>query len=538
MNGTGVIVGKRRRALLGELRGLRTPIALYAPAGYGKTTFAALLRETMPACVHEQRGLRTAARDATVTADGLAFDEEEVRIALLPAEVRARDRVIDRIVGLTHGWPIAVLYMRRLALLGRLTRALDDTADRSYEDLYEYIDENVYQPASRSQRLALLLGRDGFFAHPLVRAAMQARRPVELASVSMRTERRPHRWLRTCADRLQQIGAPAFAAEATEMVREFEERHDDTARTHALQWLAMAHALSGNVEAALATCDRAGLGDLARWLRDPRGYAEELPGTAIEPRIAALFQEQHANRAIGEAAVRTAAPLRVELFRGTVLLQGRELPLTQREAAVLFMLASVPQRRMEARRLASTLWPEPSAEQARAALKVTIARLRVRLGNSAFVRSERGEYVLDREVEVDVAEARRALEAFERGGDYGALEAFHPVLEMFRPPRLRDAPWFSPIESALTTLAARLADHLAREATARGDARALRRIGTALLRADGCSEDGCALLLRSYLMEERAAEAHHAYADFARRLRAELGCDPSFTLESIGAGRP
>ncbi len=567
-----LVVGARRRALLDELRGAQTPIHLCAPAGYGKTTFAQMLRAGgAGAPPQERRALRAPAASETIVvgAHQLALDPQEIAQIFSPAKLAERD--LEQIEHLTQGWPAGVLYLLRMHRLGVLKHALNDLDHPAFDDLFDYIECNVYRPATRAQRLWLLVGEDGFAQHPLVRAALQVRHAQELASVrrhraasALRTgrfaeaarwflaaqdsdsavealatssevrdditaalpfaslQRRPHVWLRGCEARLRAIGALAFAAEAAAIVKAFEQQGHAAESARASLWLALGHARSGNIAAALTVRERA-MPLLAK------GEAQKelaLLRSALSTERANTAQEAN-HCAPSESCVR------IELFSGKVMLGDDEIRLPHREAAVLFTLAAHPQRSTESKRLALAIWPDLDAEQARAAMKVTVTRLRSRLGRGAFVRFAGGNYVLSDEVGVDLTDLDNALHTYAIDASIEDVERFKRVLSAYRPPRLRDAPWFGHIESALVRSAHRLADVLAEHAARRGDAAALREIGAALLASDAGDEQGCLLLLRSHVMEGNLAAARAEYERFAQRLRDDLACDPSFSFESV-----
>lgn len=568
----GVIFGARRRALVEELRSACTPISLCAPAGYGKSTFAHMLRASgVTAAVREERRLRPRpARDgsAAVGPEQLAFDGEELARVFGPLSLSAQH--FDRSCALAGGWPLAALYLLRLGRLGVLERALGDPSGPAFDDLFEYIEHNVYAPATRTERLALLAGETAFARHPLVRAAVQAchadgARAVLLhrARVSARKGRAmasgdrdavaslpfaalredPQVWLQTCGVRLRAAGSIAFAEEAAAVVKTAERQTDTAAYARSSLWLAVAHILNGNAPAALAECERT-LGSLpdnfCPELGVLRGALESgmqtlpaqvasLVGVADLVAQAATLAAEHGHAGVADGA----AAVRVELFSGRAIAGENEIQLTGREAAVLFTLAAAPRHRASSKKLIDAIWPEIDTDSAHAALKVAITRLRGRLGSPRFVRFAEGKYALHEEIRVDATDLTQALDEYERTGDRQALAGFYGELRKYRPPRLRDAPWFAPIERLLVQLVHRLARALAQFAAAAGDTAAMGRIGTDLLAADGCDEAGCIIVVQAYVLEGRTDAARAEYDRFVQRLKNELACEPSFPFESV-----
>lgn len=468
------VCGARRRALVGTLYAAGSDIRLCALAGYGKTAFTHVLRaQGVTAAVHEQRGLRACGsikRSVVVSAAELAFDEEELALLFAPLNLAAR--TLARVAEATHGWPAGALYLRRLAYMGVLDRALRDYGDSAFDDLAEYVEENVYAPASRAQRLALVT----YETPPLLRAAIRSRHGEEIDDLFLRLARGAQRRSRAL---------------------------------HAARWYLAARRTS-----------------------EANDIIRRLPLETL--RLHARSEtDQTLRRHLASRLRHVQARLRIRLFDGAVTLDGSEISLVQRETAVLFALAASAERSVEAKRLARDIWPELDAQHAHASLKVTASRLRARLGEGDFIGSARGRYHVGEQVHVDLADVLPAIDAFDQDGDVRHVEAFAPLIGASRPPRLRDAEWFAPIEAHLVRIVHRIGDALAGDAITRGDAAAVLRIGRALLQADPCDEAGCALMVRGHLLEGRADAARREYDRFAQSLRSELGCAPSMTFEAL-----
>lgn len=552
-----MVAGARRRRLLGELATANTAIYLCAPAGYGKSTFARLLRANgFTAPVFEERCLRTPAQSEGRVLIGpadLAFDDAELDAIFSATRITTRD--MDHVRNLTQGWPVGAFYLRRLFHLGTLAGALNDLHGAAYDDLFEYVEEQVFVPATQSEREDLLLaaacepaGSPGnpadFVNHAFVAAAIRARHADDVAECANRTadalarsgaEREllarlplaallahPALWLEASDLRLDRLGAIAFLSEAAAMFKRFEHAPMHTVKAGIASWLARAHGLAGNTSAAIAACDRAiaecTTESQSSELRRLRERLESQMGVGASKRSTHATGERH---------------LRIDLFHGRAVRGNEEVPLTQREAAVLFTLAATPAGALEPARLVDTLWPELDAQKGYAALKVAISRLRTRLGNAGLVRFTSGTYQLGDAVIVDLHELSQALDEYECRDDGCNLTKFLPLLDASRPPRLREAGWFAPIESRLVSSAHRLSHHLAERAIDCGDARAVLHIGHALLAADPYDEEGCTLVVRAHLMEGRTIDAQAAYERFAVHLRSEMGCQPSITFDAI-----
>ncbi|HEY0615865.1 MAG TPA: BTAD domain-containing putative transcriptional regulator [Candidatus Elarobacter sp.] len=110
-------------------------------------------------------------RILTLRAADLAFTRDE--IAAIFAPTGAGDAAVERVSSVSGGWPIAVLLLARFAHEGRLDALLDKLDDVAYEELHEYLADQVLgdmpqpvidgilacaaipQPAERDVRLAL-----------------------------------------------------------------------------------------------------------------------------------------------------------------------------------------------------------------------------------------------------------------------------------------------------------------------------------------------------------------------------------------------
>lgn len=230
---------------------------------------------------------------------------------------------------------------------------------------------------------------------------------------------------------------------------------------------------------------------------------------------------------------RVRTTIEIALFSGEVRKNAALLSCSQREYAVLFTLAAAPGRAMNAKRLAESIWATRNMESSRRALKVTVSRLRARLGDRAMVCFRRGRYALPEEITVDLPELVAALSAATADGNVERLCRFRSLLRATRPPRLRDAEWFAPVETRLNALRHELARALAQSSLACHDAQELRALGLDLLAADPCDEYGCELVIRSYLLGEDTRAAVVAYERFAQVVHDELGAVPSPALRAL-----
>ncbi len=151
----------------------------------------------------------------SLRADDLAFRPAEIAAVLAPAG--AAPGAIERVAAISGGWPIAVLLLARFAAEGRLEPLLDRLDDVAYEELHEYLADQVLgnappavtdallacaampQAGERDVRLAIgdagyeafaefqktspFVTRDGagtFTVHPLVASTLGERHPARI----------------------------------------------------------------------------------------------------------------------------------------------------------------------------------------------------------------------------------------------------------------------------------------------------------------------------------------------------------------------
>lgn len=82
----------------------------------------------------------------TLRAADLAFSLDE--IAAIFTRTGAVDAAVERVAAVSFGWPIAVLLLARFAHEGRLDALLDKLDDVAYEELHEYLADQVLGDAS------------------------------------------------------------------------------------------------------------------------------------------------------------------------------------------------------------------------------------------------------------------------------------------------------------------------------------------------------------------------------------------------------
>ena len=189
-------------------------------------------------------------------------------------------------------------------------------------------------------------------------------------------------------------------------------------------------------------------------------------------------------------ATRTSAT-RVAVLEGRVMIGAEIVPLRERELELVVALA-LERRPLTREMLVSRLWPEVTSDEANAALRTAIYRLRKQLGDSSAVVSTAAGYQLAQTIPVDLLEAEQFVSAARRLGalsdrERARLTALLELLSSGLPTVYARWDWFAPYEQRDARSAARRRRRARRgrspprrqrrRARACGDAVARRRAG-------------------------------------------------------------
>jgi DNA-binding SARP family transcriptional activator len=214
-------------------------------------------------------------------------------------------------------------------------------------------------------------------------------------------------------------------------------------------------------------------------------------------------------------------------------LDGRDVPLTSRKSlAILTYLALQPSRADSRERVASLLWSDSGPDQARAALRQTLRRLKSDLGEAEdLLDADRSVLSLTRPVTLDIAEA---IEQAGRGlapdlltrDDidlsrlFAGLEDLDPDFNL----------WIAVQRERLgAQLVARLEAALA---ATRDDAERL-QLAEALRRADPTHEGACRAAMQAHLAFGDVAQAMRCYERLWAVLEEELDVEPSERTQAL-----
>ncbi len=361
----------------------------------------------------------------TIRASDLAFGRDEIESIFAGSGVS--EAAIERVAAISGGWPIAVLLLARFAHEGRLDAMLDRLGDIAYEELHEYLADQVLGtvpravsdallacsafPEADDRDLRLVVGDAGFDAFvafakssPFVTRDGDGRSRVHPLLASMLLERQPTRidaLLRPAADahamtgewqRAAEIhlacGDPHCAADALEHVEVIEDAAPSMAYARVLASLDRAvivrHPRLWAVTALLRmfTVDSHALHEEAEamWLRLPADASSEL---RIYLYVFRVLLRSH----VGEFERALAL---VDEFRAQT--DAPDVPTTRLHAWLLYLRALMTARLgrlTEAERDLENAWPFVHG------MHVTASDILVTLG--ADIARVRGDRALERE---------------------------------------------------------------------------------------------------------------------------------------------
>jgi DNA-binding SARP family transcriptional activator/tetratricopeptide (TPR) repeat protein len=240
---------------------------------------------------------------------------------------------------------------------------------------------------------------------------------------------------------------------------------------------------------------------------------------ASEPAEAAVVADS-----IGVAEIRLAS--------GTVVRDGTVVALAPRERDLVHALLGPERATRE--RLIDALWPDRAPADAANALRVTLHRLRAKLGPGQTVERMGEAFRLDPSVRVDLIRVERALRRRE-AGDLDVLAAF--VDDVRRSSALPPAerPWSGAIELRLGRATQSAALRLAESYLIAGEpARAL-DYAAWLCELEPFDEEAIVLAVRAWRAAGDATAARRVRDDYAARLRTELDAEPGAALRALFA---
>lgn len=293
--------------------------------------------------------------------------------------------------------------------------------------------------------------------------------------------------------------------------------------------------------AAVAVCDELAFDEHVAIARAAAARCESQP---LQDAIEALALRKKQLGILGPLVAhlsheraKRVAPLELEIATGRVLVDGALIALSGRELELLVAIGLRREATPRAR-LATMLWPDLEEYPARNALSVCLHRLRQHLGREDAVLREDDGYRLHGEAVVDLWEIDRAsslLRAREQlgDGDRAALRRAWTRLRDDRPSRMQRWEWFEPTERRLGELRIEVAQRLANDALASGDAHGALAFASDMIDYDPCDEAAREIAIRAHLLLGDRAAAMRQYRQYRDTLQAELQCEPSPSLSSL-----
>jgi predicted ATPase/DNA-binding SARP family transcriptional activator len=232
---------------------------------------------------------------------------------------------------------------------------------------------------------------------------------------------------------------------------------------------------------------------------------------------------------------------RVEIRRAGRLLTDAAWPYAKPRELLLYLLAHPEGRTRE--QIGLDFWPETSAAQVKNNFHVTLHHLRKALGDNAWVRFERGRYLLamDAGVHYDAAtfecaarDALRALRA--RPDDAFSATALGTLLERYGGAYLEDedaGDWHLAVRDRLARLHEEATLALGEFLSVEGQHAEAARWFRALLAQDPVHEEAARLLMLSLARDERRGEALRVFEQLQTDLRTELDAGPGLAMRAV-----
>ena len=298
-------------------------------------------------------------------------------------------------------------------------------------------------------------------------------------------------------------------------------------------------AIAALVAAALAGDDAPAL--IARARADAATIGEPAFTAAVDAIAQERFSEAGmllplARRIESSRAMRTSST-RVCVLEGRVLNATEPLPLRERELELVIALA-VERRPLTREALVSRLWPDVGADEANAALRTAVYRLRKQLRDSAAVVSTAAGYRLNETIPVDLLEAEQFVAGARRLGalsdrERARLTALLERLSDGLPTVYARWEWFAPYEHRTRDLLHDVGIALAEDDLSRGDGGSALARAETLLRADALDEPANEIAIRAHVAAGRKSEALRRYRRYRDALQREYGVAPEAELSRL-----
>ena len=189
-------------------------------------------------------------------------------------------------------------------------------------------------------------------------------------------------------------------------------------------------------------------------------------------------------------------------------------------------------------RLVDCLWPGRPPARPSQQISVLVSRLRSVLGAERLPRSDAGYQLLADWIDLDVANhlATAAARRLAQQNYASARLAAEAALALMRGELLADepdSPWADEERAAVTKLAVDVRRTAARAALAIGDFAAAREMSEAVVAADPYDEGALQVFMAALAHGGQPGTALATFARARKRLREDLGVDPSPTTDAV-----
>jgi DNA-binding SARP family transcriptional activator len=229
--------------------------------------------------------------------------------------------------------------------------------------------------------------------------------------------------------------------------------------------------------------------------------------------------------------------LKVSVLTGQVVAGDETLAIRERELELLIALA-VERRPLTPDALVARLWPALEADEATAALRTAIYRLRKQLRNPEAIVSTASGYRLAETIPVDSHEAPRFFTGIRRFGDLNdrdraRLNDLFETLAHGLPSIYLRWEWFAPYVTRFHDLLHDIGTFLAEDDLRRGDTEAAIEHAERLLQGDALDEPANEIAIKAHLAAGRKSEALRRFRRYRDALEREYGTTPSTDLTTL-----
>ena len=268
---------------------------------------------------------------------------------------------------------------------------------------------------------------------------------------------------------------------------------------------------------------------LAEALRDAIACAEDAHDDRSLPHL------QAASRVLRETSPH--APIQVDIISGRVFRWGCPIPLSRTELSVVIVLA-LNEYGLSRDELADALYPDADAVDAANTVKVTIYRVRRRIGLPEAIPFRSGRYTLGNLAEVELRQIDRNLRRWRTTGTFGcedrdALERLRRRLIPARPAFMQNWIWFQPAERRLRELYREVTTLIARDALGTDRLEWAIELAADLANADPLDEAAAEIGIRGFLRLGDRASALLAYRRYSVSIRRELSLSPPHAISAL-----